>query len=138
MSNRRWYNPHLPQTLVIGQLLLYFNAAFDLLDFLTGRISLSWAVTNISGLLIIAGIALSIFGAQGIANESKFGYQTAVAASFVPLIARLVAAAQSSGIASNISFIFFGNNVLNVMFEYALIALLLHPMSHHHQKVWFR
>ena len=34
-------------------------------------------------------------------------------------------------------FVLFSGNVLNVIFEYALIALLLHPMSSEHQKIWF-
>ncbi len=138
MSNRRWYNPHLPQTLVIAQLLLYFNAAFGLFDFLSGRIPLGWAVTHIGGIIIIAGIALAIYGAQGIANESKLGYQAAIAASLAPFVGRLTYVVQGYVADSGLRYVLFGHSILNAMFDYALVALLLHPMSSNHQKVWFR
>jgi hypothetical protein len=31
-----------------------------------------------------------------------------------------------------------GGNSLSTIFEVALIALLLHPQSRNHQKIWFR
>ena len=34
-------------------------------------------------------------------------------------------------------YVLTSGNVLNVIFQYALIALLLHPMSREHQKLWF-
>jgi hypothetical protein len=42
-----------------------------------------------------------------------------------------------ASIPGNLGFIFLAGNVLNVMFEYALIGLLLHPMSRNHEKVYF-
>ncbi len=30
-----------------------------------------------------------------------------------------------------------GADVINLMFEIALVALLLHPMSRNYQKIWF-
>lgn len=138
MSNRRWYNPHLPQTLVIAQLLLYFNAVFALIDLLSGRFPLGWALTHLGGIVILAGIGLGVYGAQGIANETKFGYQAAIASAFAPLVSRVIFSAQLGGVFSNLGYVFLANSPLNVLFEYALIALLLHPMSRDHQKVWFR
>ena len=43
----------------------------------------------------------------------------------------------TGGILSRVGFIFLGGNVINALFEYALIALLLHPQSKDHQKIWF-
>ncbi|HTN99355.1 MAG TPA: hypothetical protein VL068_01665 [Microthrixaceae bacterium] len=137
MSNRRWYNPHLPQTLVIAQFLLYLDAAFGLIRLLSSGSNSIVTYTSIGRILFVSAIVMSVFGAHGIANEKKLGYQVAVAASFMPLLARVVLAAQASGVISNLGYVLFSGNVLYVLFEYALIALLLHPMSHNHQKIWF-
>jgi hypothetical protein len=41
------------------------------------------------------------------------------------------------GLLGNLGFVFLGGNIINAIFEYALIALLLHPQSREHQKIWF-
>jgi hypothetical protein len=127
MSDRRWYNPNLPQTLGIAQILLYINAAFMLLGVLAG---------GGIGLLGAVALAAYVYGGYGIANSRRRGYQVAVAASFFPLALR--AFVYLTGAADvGIAFVFFSTNVLSVVFEYALIALLLHPQSREHQRVWF-
>lgn len=127
MSSRRWYNPNLPQTLVIAQFLLYFDAFFLLLGALFGG-GLGW--------IGIIALAASVYGAYGIANEMKRGYQVAVFASFLPLALRILVVLLGRG-NEGLMFILFAGNIINVIFEYALIALLLHPMSRNHQKIWF-
>ena len=130
MSQRRWYNPNLPQTLVIAQFLLYIDAFFLGLGVLFG---------SGLGLVGLIGLAAYVYGGYGIANEQKRGYQVAVFASFLPLLLRVVVAQVSrGGIFGELSFILFAGNILNVIFEYALIGLLLHPMSRNHQKIWFK
>lgn len=126
MSQRRWFNPNVPQTLYIAQFLLYFDAFWMLLGVLFG---------GGLGLLGLLALAAYVYGAYGIANELKRGYQVAVIASFLPLALRLVVYVAGN---ASIGFVLFSGNVLNVIFEYALIALLLHPMSREHQKIWFR
>jgi hypothetical protein len=126
MSQRRWFNPNVPQTLYIAQFLLYFDAFWMLLGVMFG---------GGLGLLGLLALAAYVYGAYGIANELKRGYQVAVAASFLPLALRLVVYLFGN---ASIGFVLFSGNVLNVIFEYALIALLLHPMSREHQKIWFR
>ena len=32
----------------------------------------------------------------------------------------------------------FGANLINLMFEVALVALLLHPMSRDYERIWFK
>jgi len=129
MSQRRWFNPNVPQTLYIAQFLLYFDAFWAGLGILFG---------GGLGLLGVIALAAYVYGAYGIANELKRGYQVAVVASFIPLFLRVVVATVSGdGIFGDLGFILFSTSVLNVIFEYALIALLLHPMSREHQKVWF-
>lgn len=114
-------------------MLLYIDAFFLGLAVLTNRGS------AIGTLLGVVGTAAYIYGAYGIANEQKRGYQVAVIASFLPLFRRVVIVllTPEAAIGSKLSFILIAGNVLNVIFEYALIGLLLHPMSKNHQKVWF-
>lgn len=123
MSQRRWFNPNVPQTLYIAQFLLYFDAFWALLS-----------VLGPVGPLGLIAVGAYVYGAYGIANELKRGYQVAVVASFIPLAIRLVLFAVGR---ESLGYVIFSGSVLNVIFEYALIALLLHPMSREHQKVWF-
>lgn len=127
MSQRRWFNPNVPQTLYIAQFLLYFDAFWMVLGvFIGGGL----------GVLGLIALAAYVYGAYGIANEQKRGYQVAVVASFIPLGLRVLQFA--FGVAgADVMYVLFTDNVLNVVFEYALIALLLHPMSREHQKIWF-
>ena len=116
----------MPQTLYIAQFLLYFDAFWMLLGALTGA--------GLGPLGLVA-LAAYVYGAYGIANEKKLGYQIAVVASFIPLAIRLVIFLTGN---ETFSYVLFSTSILNVLFEYALIALLLHPMSREHQKIWFR
>ena len=117
----------MPQTLYVAQFLLYFDAFWALLS-----------VFGPVGLLGVISVTAYVYGAYGIANELKRGYQVAVFAAFIPIILRTIAAVLfGDGLVADIGFIVFSNNILNVIFEYALIALLLHPMSREHQKIWF-
>ena len=128
MSERRWFNPNVPQTLYIAQFLLYFDAFWMLLGVFAG---------GGLGLLGLLALAAYVYGAYGIANEKKLGYQVAVVASFIPLALRFLQMVLGvSG--ADLGYVLFSTSILNVLFEYALIALLLHPMSREHQKIWFR
>jgi hypothetical protein len=139
MQQRRWYNPNVPQTLGIGQILLYINAAFAFLyDVLAGR----GGAPGVIRLLFLVSVAAYIFGAQGIANERKIGWQVAVVAAFSPFIIRFLDAAffvdgVPLGSVLRYTLGLTGGGLFSVIFDIALIALLLHPMSKNHQKVWF-
>ncbi|HLX78180.1 MAG TPA: hypothetical protein VKR27_04790 [Acidimicrobiales bacterium] len=114
---RRWFPSSQPQTLQIAVALLYWNALLGLIFGITvggwGRLSL---------LLIVAEIA----GAYGISNERKWGYVVAVVAAIVPLILVIAVAG------------FLGAGILNLLFQVALVALLLHPQSRAYYKIWYR
>jgi hypothetical protein len=114
VNQTRFLNTSQPQTLVIATVLLYINAFFDLLS---GY-----------GLLMLIAVALAA-GGFGIANEKRWGYSLAVAAAVVKvaLIAVLVGFDVLSGL-----------NIIPFLFDVALVALLLHPMSRDYQKIWFR
>jgi hypothetical protein len=118
VNERRFFNPSQPQTLQIAVLLLYLNAALDLL--------FSFGFLGPLGLLLIAGMAA---GGYGIANERKWGYGLAVAVAVLRVVILV-------GV--------FGPDVLDfpliltLLFDGALVALLVHPESRDYQRIWFK
>ena len=112
----KWVNQFQPQTLYMATILCYVDAVF--------------------GLLFSGGLLLPIFiagclgsGAFGIANEKKWGYAVAVGGAILQIV---------------MLFAVFGTEVLtslaiiNFLFDGALVALLLHPMSREYQRIWFK
>lgn len=131
----RWYNNRLPQTLVISQFLLYFDAFWAVLDLVSVGANPNVQYTTIGRIIVIASIAGYIYGAGGIASEYKLGYKVAVAASFLPLTARVVNSISAGVI--DLGYILVGSGLIGALFEYALIGLLLHSQSREHQRIWF-
>ncbi len=129
----------MPQTLVIAQVLLYFDAFWMLLAILTR------GVGGLLGAAIGLGtLGAYVYGAFGIANEQRLGYRVAVVASFLPLARRLIIfllypTSVRALYGSPIGYVLVGgwSNIISAIFEYALIALLLHQQSRDHQKIWF-
>ena len=118
MNERRFFNPSQPQTLQIAVLLLYLNAALDLL--------FGWGFLGVFGLLIIVGMAA---GGFGIANEQKWGYGLAVAVAILR-VALLLAFAGADVLEFPL--------ILTLLFDGALVALLVHPESRDYQRIWFK
>jgi hypothetical protein len=117
MQTRRWTNPSQPQTLQIAVFLLYFRAFFGVLEGLAGG--------NPLLLLIAIGQAVAGFG---IANEKRWGYTVGVAMALAPAALRVLASGPGGLLAVN---------PITLLFEVALIALLLHPQSRDYQRIWF-
>ena len=118
MEPRRWLDRSQPQTLQNAVMLCYFNAGFSLLFGL---------VAGGMGLLLLLPIALGA-GGFGIANDRKWGYWLAVVFAGLSLADAVLVFVLLPG---------FGP-ILNMLFIGVLFALLLHPMSRHYQKLWFR
>lgn len=116
METRRWTNPTQPQTLQIAVFLLYINAVFT---------ALLGGLASIIGIALVAGGAA---GGFGIANEKRWGYRLGLAMAFLPFILRIA----FNGVENML-----GGSIINLMFEIALVALLLHPQSRDYQKIWF-
>ncbi len=112
MNDFRWFDPHHPQTLQIATFLLYARGVFALLAF------------------SLPLVALYAAAAIGLANSKKWGYVVALIAAFLPF---LFIPFHPSGLFSSLKF-----NPIGLMFDIALVALLVHPMSRDHQKIWFR
>ena len=131
MSGRRWFNSSLPQTLQIANILLYLDAFFLLIGILGGRRGL-----NVIALVILAAsLAAYVLGGLGLANEEKRGYPVAVVAAFSPFILRAYLSFSTGTI--DLGFISGFSAPLNLLFEVALIALLLHTQSKSYVKTWF-
>lgn len=114
---RKWFDQSQPQTLQAAVLFCYLNAALAIIYVIAFGATLPLV-------LLVAAL-----GANGIANEKRWGYWVAVAAAAVYVLTQLalfVAISQSLG------------QVLNLAFAVVLIALLLHPESRRYQKIWFK
>ena len=118
MQTRRWINQSQPQTLVIATFLLYFNGAIGFLNML------SYRYLGILGLALVAGDAI---GGYFIANEKKWGYYLGIAMAFSPFLLRIYYGVPV-----------LGGGLINLLFEVALIALLLHPQSRDYERIWFK
>ena len=119
VNDWKFVNQFQPQTLYIATILCYIDAVSGLLF---GVI----ATSVLLALIVIIGLAA---GGFGIANEKKWGYAVAVGGAVVQVI---------------MLFAVFGSDVLtssaiiNLLFDGALVALLLHPMSRDYQRIWFK
>ncbi|MBW3579664.1 MAG: hypothetical protein KY447_03000 [Actinobacteria bacterium] len=118
METRRWTNPSHPQTLQIAVFLLYANAVFGLLfraPFVLFGVTL--------GFLVVVAYAA---GGFGLANDQNWGYGVSVAVSALVLVASVV------------RFGVLGPNLVSLLFDVALLVLLLHPQSRSYQQIWFK
>ena len=119
MNNWKWVNHFQPQTLVIATFLCYIDAVFGLL----------FGVPATSPLAKLAIVALLAAGGFGIANEKRWGYAVAVIGAVLQVV-MLVAVFGSTLLTSTA--------VISLLFDGALVALLLHPMSREYQRIWFK
>jgi hypothetical protein len=117
METRRWTNPSHPQTLQIAVFLLYANAVFGLL------FRAPFLIFGILGFLVIVAYAA---GGFGVANDQNWGYIVAVAVSALVLVGTLANFGVQIG------------NLINIMFDVALLVLLIHPMSRSYRQIWFK
>jgi hypothetical protein len=115
VNENRFLNPHQPQTLYSAVILGYIEAFFNLITF--------------APLLILIGLGLAA-GGYGISNEKKWGYTLAVTSACVQVV--LVLAIYQADTFSNVF------ALITFLFDAALVALLVHPMSRDYQRIWFR
>jgi hypothetical protein len=118
METRQWTNPRHPQTMQIAVFLLYAKAVFGLLFQQPFRLF----PTVIAILVIVAYAA----GGFGVANDRNWGYFAAIGVAAVVVIARVVRIGSQP------------LDVIGIMFDVALVVLLLHPQSRSYQQIWFK
>jgi hypothetical protein len=128
METRRWVNQSQPQTLVIAVLLLYFNAVLMLLTLLQAN---GFPTADRLPWLVVLAVVMPLIGGPaagwGIANERKWGYLLGIAVAATPFVLRLIYLSNP-----------FATSLLSLIFEIALVALLLHPQSREYQRIWFK
>jgi hypothetical protein len=113
MPSNRWVDRTQPQTLMMATVLMYVNAALDLL--------LSIGAFSVIGLFLIVG---QVGAGWGIANEKKWGYWLGVALAVLLVVFTVL----------HLSF----GSIVSLLFYAALLALLLHPQSRSYRRTWFR
>ena len=127
MELRRWFNPHQPQTLQTAVFLLYIRAVLAILPITSSTYGRYWG----DGVAVIAGLVMAL-SALGIANDKRWGWRLAIAVTVVgiyPLVIWLIRL--GPGVLGELDFL------LLALWPTAQLALLLHPMSRDHQRIWF-
>ncbi len=133
MQTRRWVNQSQPQTLVIATFLLYFGAVFVVLGNgpqLGAAIggSNANAIENLARVFVAVG---GVYAGYAIANEQKLGYYIGIAVAALPLVAKvLIMVRYHVGP--------FDFDLVNLLFEVALLALILHTQSRNYVRIWFK
>jgi hypothetical protein len=125
VERRRWLNQSQPQTLVIACVLLYINAAFGILDILALGTVLPLAGLGLLYYAVLIGGGIA--GGYGIANERKWGYALALVTAFSPFVITILGGGNP-----------FQADLFSLIFEIALVVLLLHTQSREYEKVWFK
>lgn len=116
----RWINRHHPQTLYIGNILLYIGAVF---------IVLSGAITSGIGLLLGLGSAAA---GVGIANDKRAAwYLGVVVSAIIPFF--LAAHLWNEGLSELVNL----NFLITAVFPVAQLTALVHPMSRSYTSVYF-
>ncbi len=123
MQSRVWVNRNQPQTLYIAQLLLYFRGGYLLVFGL-----LLGSFLTVSSLIEAVGFVMAAFG---IANERRWGYILGVVASSLALVASVLRVLEDF---ADLSRTF--SQLIGLLFDVALVALLLHPMSRSYLQYW--
>jgi len=115
VAERKWIDQSQPQTLQSAVLFCYLNAALAVLYL----VAFGAAPSLVLVLMAAAGF--------GIANERRLAYRAGVVLAVLYLVGQLAA----------LVFLHSFGVLLNVAFAAILVALLLHPMSRHYQRIWF-
>ena len=122
----------------IATWLLYLNGFFALISFMDQRDWIGYARVDKGSLGSLVGIivlASFIGGGFLMANDRKIGYKLALVAAFSPFVLRIWILWSYSGITALDKIT--GKDTIGFIFEAALCALLLHPQSREHQRVWY-
>ena len=114
-----WVNRNQPQTLYIAQLLMYFQGGLGLLFSVLGLRGFT-----IYSLVITVG---KLAAAYGIANEMRWAYKLGVVIAALPIAALLLLA-----FTDDVRWLWA--DPIGLLFDVALMALLLHPMSRNYQR----
>ena len=139
LDRRKWFDRMHPQTLSIATFLLYVDGVFALLRFLDKNDVEGYLRMDggLSALLTFGFILCFPLGGYLMANGKLLGWYLAVVASFSPFVTRAVFKMRLADFYTW-GDVVTGKSLVNLMFEVALCALLLHPMTRSYVKRWLR
>ena len=138
LDPRKWFDRMQPQTMQIATWLLYLNGFFALIGFMDKSDWIGFArvdkgaLGSLIGLVVVASF---IAGGYLMANDRKIGYRLALIAAFSPFALRIWILWSYPGFSAIDKVT--GNDTIGFIFEAALCALLLHPQSREHQRLWY-
>jgi hypothetical protein len=138
LDPRKWFDRMQPQTMQIATWLLYLNGFFALIGFMDKSDWIGFArvdkgaLGSLIGLVVVASF---IAGGYLMANDRKIGYRLALVAAFSPFALRIWILWSYPGLSAIDKVT--GNDTIGFIFEAALCALLLHPQSREHQRLWY-
>ena len=138
LDPRKWFDRMQPQTMQIATWLLYLNGFFALIGFMDKSDWIGFArvdkgaLGSLIGLVVVASF---IAGGYLMANDRKIGYRLALVAAFSPFALRIWILWSFPGFSAIDKVT--GNDTIGFIFEAALCALLLHPQSREHQRLWY-
>lgn len=117
----KWFDQTQPQTMQVAVMLLYLTAVFNVIvAFIFGG----------GGLFLLLVSAANVGGALGMANEQKTGYIVSLASALAPFAFIIYLSAHYHHLVIP--------GILTLIFEVALVALLLHPQTTEYRKIWFK
>lgn len=139
LDPRRWFDRMQPQTLQIATWLLYLNGFFALVGLLDRSDWIGYARSSKGALGLVVGLVIvlaHVLSGFFMANDRRLGYRLGVIAAFSPFFLRF-------WVLSDLPFVglwdkIAGRSTISFLFEAALCALLLHPHSREHQRLWYR
>lgn len=137
LEPRKWFDRMQPQTVSIATILLYINGAFAFLRFLD-QTDVEGYMRVYGGLhaVITFGFILCFpLGGFLMANGKLFGWYVSLLAAFSPFILRAIFKLTIADLMPWRDVI-VGGSYVNLMFEIALCALLLHRMSQEYVRRW--
>lgn len=139
LDSKKWFDRMQPQTVAIATWLLYFEGGFTFLYWLDGAdIHGYWKQRGGIGALL-AFISIISFPLAGflMANGKKLGWILGICASLSPFALRALWKIDTNTIWTWQNVI-VGRSYINLLFEIALCALLVHPMSRSYARAWLR
>lgn len=140
MQTRRWTNQGLPQLLQYAVFFLYFEAVVGFIlrqspDIGEALIRPNFDNGGTIDLLNTLGLLLVVAGGAAagyfIANEKKNGWYLGLAVAALPLVTRVL-------IALRYGMSHILDNPLGLMFDAALMGLLVHDQSRNYIRIWFK
>lgn len=122
MNKWAWWNPYLPQTLLVSVALTYFSL---------GATILFSGLLSILNPYVLLPTLFGLAGAVGIVNLRIWGYIMALISALSPFGIALFAILtfENYTFRDYLNQYIFSDRIISTVFQIAIVALLVHPMS---------